>query len=500
MNTKSNKLFPILMLLVGGLLVGFSAGRWSAPLAAWIGPVLIMRYYRNQKAGRGYLLVLAAYMVAFLIGFGEMWFGIWGVGLMVGLGLFYGFLWSLPYLADRLISPRLRGFSSTFIYPLAAVTLEFINIHTNPVGDWGATGFTQYGNLALMQIVSVTGMVGITFLMGWFASVANWIWENQSRISEVINGLGVISVVFTIIFFFGFQRLNLSRLSETDKTIRVAGITTATQAELYVQAGGNPAWVTNPGSPIAHSAVQSRWDAYFAETEREARAGAQLVLWNEIAGLTSNTDLASLTTRAQNVAKQNGIYLAVPLAVFYPADMGMPYELKLLVIDPYGAVVLEHVKYGGGLVTPGMLVGDRKLQKVDTPFGILSGIICWDADYASVIRQAGQNGIGLMLDPSSDSIQIDPIHTHMAVFRAIENGMSLVRQTEWGLSIAVDPYGRVLAQTDFFGSTDRTLVAQVPVKHVATIYSLFGSYIEWLAPIGLLMLVFRGLTVRRDVE
>lgn len=500
MNTKSNKLFPILMLLTGSLLVGFSAGRWLAPLAAWIGPVLIMRFYRDQKVGRGYLFIIAAYILAFLIGFGGMWFAIWGVGLMVGLGIFYGFLWSLPYLADRLISPRLRGFSSTFIYPLAAVTLEFINIHTNPVGDWGATGFSQYGNLALMQLVSVTGMVGITFLMGWFASVTNWIWENRSRSSEVIRGLGATGAVFTIVFFFGFQRLNLSPLSKTDETIRVAGITNATQMELYEQAGGHPAWLTNPASPIAHSAVQSRWEAYFAETEREARAGAQLVLWNEIAGLTPNSDLASLTTRAQNVAKQNGIYLAVPLAVYYPADMGMPYENKLLVIDPSGAVMLELVKYGGGLVTPGVLVGERKLQIVDTPFGILSGIICWDADYASVIRQAGRNGTGLMLDPSSDDIQIDPIHTHMAVFRAIENGMSLVRQTEYGLSMAVDPYGRVLAQTDFFGATDRTLVAQVPVKHVTTAYSLFGSYLEWLAPIGLLLLIFRGLSVRQEVK
>jgi F0F1-type ATP synthase assembly protein I len=31
------------LLLVGSLLVGFSTGRWLAPLAAWIGPVLILR-------------------------------------------------------------------------------------------------------------------------------------------------------------------------------------------------------------------------------------------------------------------------------------------------------------------------------------------------------------------------------------------------------------------------------------------------------------------------
>jgi apolipoprotein N-acyltransferase len=88
----------------------------------------------------------------------------------------------------------------------------------------------------------------------------------------------------------------------------------------------------------------------------------------------------------------------------------------------------------------------------------------------------------------------------MAVFRAIENGISLVRQAEGSLSIAVDPYGRVLAQTDFFGATDRTMVAQVPVKHVTTIYTLFGRWLEWLAPIGLLFLVALALIKGRLVK
>ena len=53
MNIKSNKTLSILILLAGSLLVGFSAGGWLAPLAAWIGPALIMRYARDHKVGRG---------------------------------------------------------------------------------------------------------------------------------------------------------------------------------------------------------------------------------------------------------------------------------------------------------------------------------------------------------------------------------------------------------------------------------------------------------------
>jgi apolipoprotein N-acyltransferase len=141
---------------------------------------------------------------------------------------------------------------------------------------------------------------------------------------------------------------------------------------------------------------------------------------------------------------------------------------------------------------------------VTTPFGVLSGAICWDMDYPAVIQQTGQNGTGLLLVPSSDRFEVDPIHSQMAVFRAIENGMSLVRQTDVGLSIAVDAYGRVLAQTDFFGSTDRTMVAQVPTQHVATIYTAFGRWFEWLCLIGFLCLVAyvvaRAVSARRAAK
>jgi len=498
MNTESKNKLSILLLVAGILLVGFSAGRWLAPLAAWIGPVLFMRFTRDQKAGRGILLVVIAYTVAFLIAFGRMWLDMGGMGMAAGLGVLYGILWGLGYLADRLLSPRLRGFSSTLVYPFTVGTVELINNYTNPIGNWGATGYTQYGNLLVMQLSSVTGMIGITFLMGWFASSLNWAWENRGSRSEAIRGLSIFGAVFTLVFIYGFARLNFSLLSETGDTIRIAGITNASQQELYENAGGYPAWREDPASPLASQAVQDRWEAYFSDTVHEAEAGAQLVLWNEIAGLTSGADLAALTASAQGIAEQNGIYLAIPLAVFYPADAERLYENTMLLIDPSGAIILEHDKFGGALVEFIRVPGERTVHYVETPFGMIAGAICWDMDYPNIIQEAGQNGAGLMLAPGSDTIYTEPIHTYMAVFRGIENGMSVVRQAEHGLSIAVDAYGRVLAQTDFYGASDRTMVAQVPVKHVTTVYTLFGHYFGWVCLAGFLVLAAQALVTRRQ--
>jgi apolipoprotein N-acyltransferase len=475
------------LLLAGSLLVGFSMGSWLAPPAAWIGPVLIMRFARDHSVGRGWLLVFAACTLSFVIGFGATWAASgWPLPFVVVLPVLYGLVWSLPYLADRLMSPRLPGFSSTLVYPLLAAGLEFINGSVNPVGAWGATGFTQYGELPLMQLASVTGMIGITFLMGWFASVVNWAWENRARGAELRRGLAVFGLVLAAVLAFGAVRLNLASPGDT---VRVAGITadpTRALAEPMRQA---------PDAAAMRTVIQDHWDAYFDATAREAKAGAQLVTWPEISGVMFESDEASFTAQAQEVAREQAIYLAVPFWIWNEETM-VAVQNKLLVFDPAGSIVLEHAKYGGTIVENTEL-GDGVLRTATTPFGVLSGVICWDADYPAVIQQAGRNGTGLLLVPASDKAEDDPIHTQMAVFRAIENGHSLVRQAEGNVSMAVDPYGRVLAQTDFFDSTDRTMVAQVPTAHVDTLYSSFGRWLGWVCVVGFLLLVAWVVVSRR---
>src|SRR3972149_8667473 len=75
------------MLLAGSLLMGFSMGRWLAPLAAWIGPALIIRYSRDHRAWRGYPLVLAAWILAVFIGFGAFYDPPMGVFIVLRNGL-----------------------------------------------------------------------------------------------------------------------------------------------------------------------------------------------------------------------------------------------------------------------------------------------------------------------------------------------------------------------------------------------------------------------------
>jgi apolipoprotein N-acyltransferase len=88
----------------------------------------------------------------------------------------------------------------------------------------------------------------------------------------------------------------------------------------------------------------------------------------------------------------------------------------------------------------------------------------------------------------------------MAAFRAIENGVSLLRPAASGISSAVDPWGRVLGVADFFAPGDGTLTAQVPMTGVRTLYAGIGDLFAWLCVAGLVASLCLSIMVRSAAE
>ena len=171
-----------------------------------------------------------------------------------------------------------------------------------------------------------------------------------------------------------------------------------------------------------------------------------------------------------------------------------------VLIDPSGNIVWIYQKAHpvAGLET-NLVPGNGQLPTVATLYGRLATAICQDADYPSTIRQAGQANADLLLRPSGDWRAVDPLHTQMATFRAIENGFSLVTSTNQGRSIAVDYEGQVLAASDYFTTDRQVLVAYVPMQGVHTIYATIGDLFTWFSVAGLVVLIAVALARRRKV-
>jgi apolipoprotein N-acyltransferase len=141
---------------------------------------------------------------------------------------------------------------------------------------------------------------------------------------------------------------------------------------------------------------------------------------------------------------------------------------------------------------------------VDTPYGRLSAIICWDADFPNTVRQAGAQNVDLLFIPSQDWLGVRDIHAGMATFRAVENGLTIFRQTGQGVSVVGDPYGRVLHRVDSFdeSATDGFVAVQkiqMSIRSMNTLYPALGDAVGYVMQIALLgLLVIPWLARRKE--
>ena len=87
-------------------------------------------------------------------------------------------------------------------------------------------------------------------------------------------------------------------------------------------------------------------------------------------------------------------------------------ENKVVLIDSNGEINFEYKK---AKPVPGERVvrGDGKVPVHDTPFGRVAAVICFDMDFPTLIRQAGNAAADILLVPARDWKAIDPMHTRM---------------------------------------------------------------------------------------
>lgn len=484
-----------LLLVIFGLLNVFASGHWTVAAATWIAPVFALRYLYVSQERRKFLRFYLVYWITLAI----PWYGatpIFGPAHFIFMAV-NALIAVIPYGVDRWLSPRLRRngrlpFIATLIFPLAGTTLEFLSSSASPLGNFGATGYSQYGIPVLTQLTAVTGMLGLTFLVSWFPAVVNWAWDNGFDWARVRAGVAAFAVFMLAVIGYGTLRLATAPAVGSQETVRVASFTLV---ENHI--GDLNTLLEEEGVAAYRQATQPVHDQYLRMTATAVADGANIILWPELAIVGVEEDVQATIAQGQALAQEAGVYLAMPVFIAFP-DSDRTEENKLYVAGPDGRIVIEHVKYGGNLLE-GTLKGSGEIQVVETAYGNLAGIICWDTNYPNIVRQVGQQQADLLLSPSKEWDGINPMHAEMAVFRAIENGVAVIRQTDEGLSIVVDGYGRTLATGEGLADSGNDLLVEVPTSGPATLYPSVGNLVGILATAGfVVMAVYAWFMGRRN--
>jgi apolipoprotein N-acyltransferase len=484
-----------LWLAIGAALLPFAHIQTVWSIAAWLSPVFLLRFARTQRPAVGLLLILLAECIGAAIGLRNDFTTLPVGPLLAGIILAYALLFSLPFALDRLLANRLTGVPRTFVFPLSAVTVDFLLLFT-PFYTYGSPAYSQYGDLAIMQLLSLTGMWGLTFLISWLAPAVNEVWEKGPSWPVLRYSLLPFVLVLSGVLLYGNARL---AFTANAPVVRVAGLTP-----------DRTVWSYLPVREIAHSSAADRTslrpemmyivDDLLVRSRQEAEAGAEIISWSETAAFILKEDEVAVLEQARALAREQSVYLQIGLMVILQTTE-FPYgENRAIMIDPAGNVVWDYHKAFPVPVGDGFEIaaGPALVPSIETPFGRLAGVICYDMDVVPYMRQAGLARVGLVLAPADDWPAIEHDHARISVFRAVENGFSLLRPTSKGITLAVDSLGRELAWGEYYTTDRLTVVASVPVQAVPTLYSRIGDVFAYGCVVALVLVTALGLRRRRE--
>jgi apolipoprotein N-acyltransferase len=488
-----------LWLVIGFLLLPFTTIQTVIPLAAWFAPVFLLRFVRTSKrTSIALLLIFFAYAVGITVAMrgsqagsaGEFIYGI------IVFPLIRGLMYTLPYAVDRLIGSRLNSWPRVLVFPLAFTTVDWLMSLTKLINSTGSPAYSQYSNLALIQMLSVTGMWGVTFLMMWFASTVNELWEHAFDWRPVRGVLGIFAIALMAILIFGSARLNF--FAPSSAGIEAATITLDDTTGQKESSGVD--WLTfNQSTDAERAAVRPQFEAtvdqMLARTETALRGGAKIVAWQEGSGTVLEEDKRSTLDRVMALAKEHDAYLEVSFGVPTRTPAQHFVLNESILVDNTGTVRWTYDKTYPVIPTESYVVisGNGKLPAADTAYGRLSTAICNDLHFPPLIRQAGENNVDVLIAPYNDFHPWESEDAVTATYRAIENGFSLVRPAGHGFSTITDYEGRILASQNYYTSSSGIMLTAVPTRGVRTIYSRIGDLFAYMCAVGLILLAVLAL-------
>jgi apolipoprotein N-acyltransferase len=440
---------PIYFLLIGILTITMAQLSVSIDLAGWIIYVPFLIYLRKTNGVQSKLIFVAALITGWSFCIAKI--------VSPPMPLAMVFLYSIPisifHLPGFLVWDKWKDERwSALLFPAIMTVMEWVQYSFTPLASWGVAAYSQSHSLAMMQTVSLFGMAGLSFMIYWVnISIAEKIADRP------INWQLPIALTLLLVVF-GAIRYDVDK-AKAKPTIRVAAV-------------GTDSDIT--GLPLPSKEKNDKVKAnLFSRTAIAAEGGAKLVVWNEASTFILPEEEDFWKDTLASLSKRLNVSL-VAAYIVPTAESPLRYQNKYLFFDSTGGLMYTYNKH--------QPVPGEPASKGQEPFkvfdiaGVKTGaVICYDYDFPYIAKALGKMKTDLVAVPSSDWRGIDPLHSRMAAFRAVEQGHSIIRSTRFGLSAAITPYGELASQMSSYDVNNKIMIANLPAHRITTLYSIIGD-------------------------
>jgi apolipoprotein N-acyltransferase len=351
---------------------------------------------------------------------------------------------------------------------------------------WDMLGFVASHNLAVVQIASLTGIYGLSALVVAYDCVLvlalREFRASGARNPAVVAWAGCTVVLFAAVLF-GARWVPQAQATSVAHLVQ-------TNLPQYSQFPAN--WNQ------LHAADVAEVDRITTEAG-ERQPG--LVVWPEVPAPFSMED-ARFAQHAESIAQLSRSDFLLGVVDWKPAgnNTEAPYNSAAL-LDPQGReeflydkihlvpfseyIPLQEyippLRYLSGVVGD-FHAGTRHIVG-SLPGGKFGVFICYEAIFPDHVRQFVRNGADVLINVSNDGwfgrSAAAAQHLAQARVRAVENRRWLLRDTNNGYTVSIDPYGRTVAAMpiDVRGELD----APYAFRSDLTLYTRWGDWVAWLS-------------------
>lgn len=422
----------------------------------WVAPVPVLLMSLNTSPHQTFTIAFIGYLIGRL-----SWFSyLVRVATLVPaiiITLLPPLVFAVIIIGNRWCIKRLNAWYSVFVFPAFFTTFEYGLIKFSADGTAASIAYTQLNCVPFIQIASIAGILGITFLLTFIPSAIALGWHYRAEKVKVRFIAGVSISLVMAVLVYGILRIN----NFTAKSHTRAGLAVLDE-NVH----------SNADSPDFKKEKQVAM-AYARMVKPLADQGAQVVLLPErVVGISrpwADTILGILGA----TARQNHVFIIMG----YTNQRGNKERNSGLVIDTAGKVILDYNKVH--LVTgferqftPGSAPGIFKLNKLQSGLAV-----CKDLDFQDYIKQYSADKPGILYVPAWDFAVDDWLHCRMAILRSVENGFSMVRAARRGRLTINDQFGRVTSEAISSNDKQATLVGDVSPQHINTFYARYGNWL-----------------------